>query len=183
MDIMNVKHCILIILLVSYYKVNAQKIYTTEEGHIMMMTLVDDKPVKAESHKLALYLDYDSKVVNGVLDLKTLSTDIPEINTILQEEEEPLMLRFTGTIPSEDFLSKQHDPILFNWLVSVTYKDKTYKSVFKTTLTHFDQGTTISCLISARGQVLVSDTGLDKLIQGLDKTLEVQFAQLVLRLE
>ena len=79
MDIMNVKHCILIILLVSYYKVNAQKIYTTEEGHIMMMTLVNDKPVKAESHKLALYLDYDSKVVNGVLDLKTLSTDIPEI--------------------------------------------------------------------------------------------------------
>ncbi|HAV54398.1 MAG TPA: hypothetical protein DCX41_05625, partial [Aequorivita sp.] len=41
MDIMNVKHCILIILLVSYYKVNAQKIYTTEEGHIMMMTLVN----------------------------------------------------------------------------------------------------------------------------------------------
>ena len=55
MDIMNVKHCILIILLVSYYKVNAQKIYTTEEGHIMMMTLVDDKTIKAESHKLALY--------------------------------------------------------------------------------------------------------------------------------
>ncbi|WP_417363529.1 hypothetical protein [Galbibacter sp.] len=131
---MNVKHCFLIILLVSYYKVNAQKVYTTEEGHIMMMTLVDEKPIKAESHKLALYLDYDSKVVNGVLDLKTLSTDIPEINSVLQEEEEPLMLRFTGTIPSEDFLTKRHDPITFNWLVTVTYKDKTYKSVFKTTL-------------------------------------------------
>ena len=180
---MNIKHIALIIYFISFYQSNAQKIYRTDEGHILMMTSVRNNPVKAESHKLALYLDYDSKVVNGVLDLKTLSTDIPEINTILQEEEEPLMLRFTGTIPSEDFLSKQHDPILFNWLVSVTYKDKTYKSVFKTTLTHFDQGTTISCLISARGQVLVSDTGLDKLIQGLDKTLEVQFAQLVLKLE
>lgn len=69
----------------------------------MMMTLVDDKPIKAESHKLALYLDYDSKVVNGVLDLKTLSTYSPKINALLEQREDPLILRFTGTIPSQDF--------------------------------------------------------------------------------
>ncbi len=183
MDIMNVKHCILIILLVSYYKVNAQKIYTTEEGHIMMMTLVDDKAVKAESHKLALYLDYDSKVVNGVLDLKTLSTDIPEINAILQQRKAPLMLRFTGTIPSQDFLSKRHDPINFNWLIDVTYQGKSFKSQFKATITHIEQGVSMSCLISATGQLLVSNTGLDSLMEGIDDTIEVQFAQLVLRLE
>jgi len=180
---MNVKYFILIILLVSYSKINAQKVYTTEEGHIMMMTLVDDKPVKAESHKLTLYLDYNSKVVNGVLDLKTLSTDIYEVNTILQEQEDPLMLRFTGTIPSQDFLSKRHDPINFNWVVDVTYQGKSFKSQFKATITHIEQGVSMSCLISARGQVLVSDTGLDSLIQGLDKTIQVQFAQLVLKLE
>ena len=180
---MNVKHCILIILLVSYYKVNAQKIYTTEEGHIMMMTLVDDKAVKAESHKLALYLDYDSKIVNGVLDLKTITTDISKINTMLQEQENPLILRFTGTIPSHDFLSKRHDPINFNWLVTVIYQEKSYKSQFNATITHIEHGVAMSCLISARGQVLVSDTGLDSLIEGLDKTIEIQFAQLVLKLE
>jgi hypothetical protein len=38
-------------------------------------------------------------------------------------------------------------------------------------------------LISARGQVLVPNTGLDSLIEGIDETIEVQFAQLVLRLE
>ena len=180
---MNVKHCILIILLVSYYKVNAQKIYTTEEGHIMMMTLVDDKAVKAESHKLALYLDYDSKVVNGVLDLKTLSTDSPKINTILQQRENPLILRFTGTIPSQDFLSKRHDPINFNWLIDVTYQGKSFKSQFKATITHIEQGVSMSCLISARGQVLVADTGLDSIIKGIDDAIEVQFAQMVLKMD
>ncbi|MBU2526378.1 MAG: hypothetical protein KKC03_07235 [Bacteroidetes bacterium] len=180
---MNVKHCILIIVLVCYYRANAQKIYTTEEGHIMMMTLVDDKPVKAESHKLALYLDYDSKVVNGVLDLKTLLTDIPEINTILRQREDPLMLRFTGTIPSQDFLSKRNDPINFNWLIDVTYQGKSFKSQFKTTITHIEQGVSMSCLISANGQFLVSNIGLDSLIEGIDDTIEVQFAQMVLRLE
>lgn len=160
-----------------------QKVYKTEEGHIMMMAMVDSVPIQAESHKLALYLDYDTKVVNGILDLKSLSTDSPEINAILQTKEGPLKLRFTGIIPSDDFLSKQHEPINFNWVVTVTYKDNVYKSVFKATLTHFDQGTTISCLISARGQVLTSDTGLNDLLPRLDKTLEVQFAQLVLKLE
>ena len=161
---MNIKHCFLIILLVSYYKVNAQKVYTTEEGHIMMMTLVDDKPIKAESHKLALYLDYDSKA-------------------LLEQREDPLILRFTGTIPSQDFLSKRHDPINFNWLIDVTYQGKSFKSQFKATITHIEQGVSMSCLISATGQLLVSNTGLDFLIEGIDDTIEVQFAQLVLRLE
>jgi hypothetical protein len=183
MGIMNIKHCFLIILLVSYYKVNAQKVYTTEEGHIMMMTLVDDKPIKAESHKLALYLDYDSKVVNGVLDLKSLSTNSSKINAILQEQEDPLMLRFTGTIPSQDFLSKRHDPIKFNWLIVIVYQGKSFKSQFKATITHIEQGLSMSCLISASGQLLVSNTGLDSLIEGIDDTIEVQFAQLVLKLD
>tara|TARA_B100000427_G_scaffold304519_1_gene289838 strand:+ start:596 stop:1147 length:552 start_codon:yes stop_codon:yes gene_type:complete len=183
MRIMNIKHCFLIILLVSYYKVNAQKVYTTEEGHIMMMTLVDDKPFKAESHKLALYLDYDSKVVNGVLDLKTLSIDSPKINALLEQREDPLILRFTGTIPSQDFLSKRHDPIKFNWLIDVTYQGRSFKSQFKATITHIEQGVSMSCLISAAGQLLVPNTGLDSLIEGIDDTIEVQFAQLVLRLE
>ncbi|HAI39557.1 MAG TPA: hypothetical protein DCM40_16335, partial [Maribacter sp.] len=79
----------------------------------------DSVTFKAESHKLALYLDYDSKVVSGVLDLKTLSTNNPEIKAMLAGEEDPLMLRFTGTVPSVDFLSKRHDPIDFNWLIDV----------------------------------------------------------------
>lgn len=171
------------VLLMAFCEVTAQKIYKTDDGHIEMMTLVDGKPIKAESHNLDLYLDYDSKMVNGVLDLKTLSTDVPEINTIIQEREEPSILRFTGTVPSVDFLSKRHDPINFNWLVDITYQGKTYKSQFKATITHIEQGQSMSCLVSATGQVLVSKTGLDSLIQGLDKTIEVQFAQLVLKLE
>ncbi|SFZ94769.1 hypothetical protein SAMN05428642_10559 [Flaviramulus basaltis] len=180
---MKTKLFTLIIVLITFCEVTAQKTFKTEEGHIKMMTLVNNKPIKAESHKLALYLDYDSKIVNGVLDLKTLSTDVSKINTILQEQEDPLMLRFTGTIPSHDFLSKRHDPINFDWLVTVTYQGKFYKSQFKATITHIEHGAAMSCLISARGQVLVSDTGLDSLIEGIDKTIEVQFAQLVLKLE
>ena len=171
------------IVLITFCEVTAQKIYKTDEGHLLMMTSVNDKSVKAESHKLALYLDYDSKIVNGVLDLKTITTDISKINTMLQEQENPLILRFTGTIPSHDFLSKRHDPINFNWLVTVIYQEKSYKSQFNATITHIEHGVAMSCLISARGQVLVSDTGLDSLIEGLDKTIEIQFAQLVLKLE
>jgi hypothetical protein len=180
---MKTKLLTLLVLIITFCEVTAQKIYKTEGGHIEMMTLVNNKPVSAESHKLSLSLDYDSKVVNGDLDLKTLSTEVTEINSILQEQEDPLTLRFMGSIPSVDFLLKRHDPINFNWLVTVTYQGKSYKSQFNATITHIEQGLAMSCLISARGQVRVSDTGLDSLIEGLDKTIEVQFAQLVLKLE
>jgi len=180
---MKTKLLTITVLIITFCEVTAQKIYTTKNGHIEMMTLVDNKPIKGESHKLALYLDYDSKVINGVLDLKTVSTNVSEINTILKEQEDNLILRFTGSVPSVDFLSNRHDPINFNWLVTVTYQGETYKSQFKATITHIEQGLNMSCLISATGQVLVSDTGLDTLIQGLDNTIEVQFAQLVLKLE
>ena len=177
------KYYLLIILFFGFLKANAQKIYRTEEGHVEMMARVDSVTFKAESHKLALYLDYDSKVVSGVLDLKTLSTNNPEISAMLERQEDPLMLRFTGTVPSADFLSKRHDPIDFNWLIDVTYQGKSFKSQFKATITHIEQGVSMSCLISATGQLLVSNTGLDSLIEGIDDTIEVQFAQLVLRLE
>ena len=180
---MKTKLFILTIFLITFCNVTAQKIYKTEGGHIKMMTLVNNKSISAESHKLSLYLDYNSKVIKGVLDLKTLSTDIPEINTILQKQENPLILRFTGNITSQDFLSQRHDPINFNWLVTITYQGRSYKSQFKTTITHIEQGLEMSCFISARGQVRISDTGLDYLIKGLDKTIEVQFAQLVLKLK
>ena len=180
---MKTKLLMFAVLLITFFEVSAQKIYRTNDGHIEMMTLVDGKTIKAESHSLALYLDYNSKVVNGVLDLKTLVTDHPELYAIIQEGEAPAILRFTGTIPSVDFLSKRHDPINFNWLVDVLYQGETYKSQFRATITHIEQGINMSCLISATGQVLVSDTGLDSLMQGLDKTINVQFAQLVLKLE
>ena len=66
----------------------------------------------------------------------------------------------TKAIKVWSFLSKRHDPINFNCLVTVTYEGKPYKSQFKATITHMEQGLAISCLISARGQFLVSETGL-----------------------
>tara|TARA_R110002073_G_scaffold295704_1_gene461632 strand:- start:12371 stop:12946 length:576 start_codon:yes stop_codon:yes gene_type:complete len=173
----------LCVQIISFYTVSAQNIYKTEDGHLEMMTMVGDKLLKAETHKLSLYLDYSNKVVNGILDLKTLSTNNPEINTILTQEEDPLILRFSGDVPSTDFLSKVHDPINFNWLVSITYKDNTYKALFKATITHVYLSSSMSCVISASGQVLVKDTGLESVIPGLGKTIDVQFAQTVLKLK
>tara|TARA_R110000868_G_scaffold67368_2_gene200106 strand:- start:2001 stop:2543 length:543 start_codon:yes stop_codon:yes gene_type:complete len=180
---MKTKHAILVILLISFFNLNAQKIFKTEDGHIMMMALIDSLPIKADSHKLDLYLDYETKIINGKLDLKTLSTDNPEINSILKQVESPLLLHLTGIIPSVDFLAHRHDPITFNWVVTITHKTQTFKSNFKATITHIDQSALMSCLISARGEIITSNAGLDDVIQGLGKTIEVEFAQLVLKPE
>ncbi len=177
------KFFVLLILLFGMPKANAQNVYRTKEGHIEMMALVTGKTYKAESHKLALNLDYGSKVVNGVLDLKTLVTNNPIIKATLERQEEPLLIEFTGSLPSEDFLSRRHDPISFNWPIRVNYRDRSFKSNLKGTITHIDQSMAMSCLISARGEIDAAGTGLDVLLKGIEGGLQIEFAQMVLKLD
>ena len=59
-NIMKTKLLMFAVLLITYFEVSAQKIYRTDDGHIEMMTLADSKSIKAESHNLVLYLDYDA---------------------------------------------------------------------------------------------------------------------------
>ena len=51
------------------------------------------------------------------------------------------------------------------------------------TITHIEQGLNMSCIFSATGNLLVSETGLESIIKGLDKYIKIQFAQMVLKLE
>ena len=179
---MKTKYILLIVLVINTISLNAQRIYTTDEGHILIMSQVDNENVKVESHKLSFALDYVTKEVTGVLDLGTLSTNFKDIKKAINETNESLKIHFKGTIPVTDFMIPNHEPITFNWLLTITYQNKSYKALFKTTIQHVDEGISISCFLSARGEMEISDTGLQKIIPGLDHTLQIQFSQLLLRI-
>lgn len=177
---MKINYIFLIVFLISGIKLNAQNTYLTVDGHIMIIAKVNNKTIKAESHKLSLFLDYNSNTLKGSLDLKTLDIKISSINEIIEETEDPLIIKFSGPIPSKDFLLHRHDPIQFNWPVTLTFNNKTIKTGFKTTITHIDEGATFTCLVSAFGELQSSETDLKNLIPGLDKTLQIQLVQLIL---
>jgi len=173
----------LVLFTVNYFGLNAQKIYTTSEGHLMLASSINNKMVKAESHHLSLYLNYTTKIVKGVIDLKTLFTQNDIINSVIKDSDQPLELQFTGTIPIIDFMKKDHEPFSFNWIITITYQNKSYKAQLKSLIQHVNDGPAISCLLSARGEVDISNTGLQNIIPDIDNILEIQFSQLLLRTE
>ncbi len=180
---MKIKYILLIIFIVNNIGLNAQKIYTTSEGHIMLASSINDKMVKAESHHLTLYLDYTTKEVKGVLDLKTLFTENDILNSAIKDSNQPLKLHFTGTIPIIDFMKKDHEPFSFNWIITITYQNKSFKAQLKSLIQHIEEGRAISCLLSARGEVDISNTGLQNILPDIDNILQIQFSQLLLRIE
>ena len=180
---MKIKYILLIGLICNVINTSAQKIYTTKEGHILIMSQVDNQNVKAESHNLSLSLNYTTKEVKGTLDFKTLITKFKSINEVIDNNDEPLKVHFTGTIPVFNFMEKDHEPFNFNWPITITYQNKSFKAQLKAIIHHIDEGRAISCLLSAKGEIDISNTELENIIPGLDQTLQIQFSQLLLRIE
>lgn len=176
---MKTKYSILFVLFLSVYSINAQKIFATNEGHIVMMSLVNGENVRADSHNLILTLDYTTKEVKGRLDLRTLLS--PNIN--FKETNNPMEVSFSGVIPVVDFMIPDHEPINFKWMLTITYQGKSYKTLFNATVSHAFNGLGVACLLTADGTMDISMTDIDKTIVGIDNNIQLQFSQLLIRVE
>jgi len=160
--------------------INAQNIYTTKKGHMIIMSELDSKNVKAESHKMSLFLDYRNKVITGSIDIKSFLSDNDEINSKIKNSNEPIILKFTGSIPDTDFMQSEHPPINFKWLVNIVFQGTNINLTLNATIQHMTQEATYSCMFSATGEILASEIGLSKIFPELDEHLQIQFAQLLL---
>jgi len=160
--------------------INAQSIYTTKKGHMIILSELDNKNVKAESHKMSLFLDYRNKVISGSIDIKSLLSDNDEINSKIKNINEPIIIKFTGSIPDTDFMQAEHPPINFKWFVNVVFQDTNINLTLNATIQHMTQEAIYSCMFSATGEILVSEMGLSNVFPELDEHLQIQFAQLLL---
>tara|TARA_R110001583_G_scaffold31233_3_gene107061 strand:- start:9627 stop:10118 length:492 start_codon:yes stop_codon:yes gene_type:complete len=158
-----------------------QTIYTTKKGHLKAVTKLNNTPVNAESHKLYVYLDYKTKQIKGTLDLRSLISNNADINNILNTDK-PIIVNFSGTIPNNDFMSQPHEALTFNWLINVSIQNKNFDMLFNATIQHIEEGSTFSCRLSAFSTISVAETGLNELLPDIDKTIEIQFVQLILKL-
>lgn len=178
---MTTKYLFFIFFSMLVFQMQSQTNYMTKSGHLKMVSRIDNQLVAIETHELSIFLDYTTKQMSGTMDLRTLITENPELNSYLSKAEQPLLVQFSGVIPADDFMSQPHQAMIFNWLVNVTFENKTFEVVFKTTLEHIEEGSFFSCRLSTFGEIQASKLGLEDLIPGLDETIELQFIQVVLR--
>ncbi|WP_245553379.1 hypothetical protein [Echinicola vietnamensis] len=90
---MKIKLFILLLIVFNASIIKGQTLYRTTEGHIVMVAEEDEEQVIVESHQLLIQLDYDTKEISGLLNLKSLDVG----NGFLSEQ-----------------ISQPHSPITFN---------------------------------------------------------------------
>jgi len=179
---MTTKYIFFIFFSMLVFQMQSQTTYMTKNGHLKMVSRIDNQPVAVEAHELSIFLDYTTKQMSGTMDLRTLITEIPELNNYLKNAEQPLLVQFSGVIPADDFISQPHQALIFNWLVNVTFQNKSFEVVFKSTLEHIEEGSFFSCRLSTFGEIQAAKLGLEDLISGLNETIEIQFVQVVLKI-
>ncbi|WP_457617668.1 hypothetical protein [Lutibacter sp.] len=179
---MTIKYLFFISFSLLFIQMQSQTTYMTKKGHLKMATRINNKTVIVESHKLSVFLDYTTKQMRGTLDLKSIVSEIPEIKKYLEEAEQPLIVNFWGTIPSDDFMSQPHQPLNFDWEITVDFQGEKFKIVLKTTLQHIEEGSLFSCRLNAFGNMETNKMGLEKIIPDINKTIEIQFVQFILRI-
>ena len=179
---MTTRYVYLLFFSMLVFQMHSQTNYMTKNGHLKMVVKIDNQSVAIENHELSIFLDYATKEMSGTMDLRALISVIPELNNYLNKAEQPLLVEFSGIIPADDFMSHAHEPLIFNWLVNVTFQNKSFELVFKTTLEHIEEGSFFSCRLSTFGEMQTSTLGLEDLIPGLGEVLELQFIQVVLRI-
>ncbi len=179
---MGLKIFISVIAFLSAMVVQAQTIYRTTEGHIILIGEQKDQKIIAESHKLFILLDYKTMEVSGTLDLKTLVTGVEYLEKRLKDiEAERSQITFSGTIPIDNFIDQPHLPVSFNWPVKLMIDNKSYEISLKGTLTHFNGGKAIACMLGASGDLSSDMIGLKKMYPELSDVVKVQFTQTILR--
>lgn len=161
--------------------IQSQNNYMTKKGHLKIVTKIDDKNVTIESHELKLFLNYETKQMHGIIDLKKLIQEIPELNNSLENIDGPLELQFTGIIPNTDFMSKPHEALTFNWLVHLSYLDRNLELTLESSLEHAKGGYLTSCRLSTFGEISTEKLGLKKLIPGIDDKIGIRIIQTILK--
>ncbi len=132
----------------------------------------------AESHRLNLFLNYETKEFKGNLDLSTLDTGIDSLNTILAATK-PAQVLFTGVIPNDDFIIWEHLELELDIPLTVQFFGNSLNPSLKIKLNHYKDTSYYACLLS--GEMYLDISGFDNRPKGLGDTIEVKFSQVLMR--
>lgn len=170
---------ILVLFFVSVYYSQAQAIYRTVDGNIIITGEYKGKRVVAQNSNLKFLLNYTTKVFVGKVDLKTLRTGVAFLDSLIQNKKESVWVDFTGTIPDDDFITWEHPVLKLNVPITVNANNIQKQLILVATIEHSKKPITYVCRLY--GFVGLNTSQFNFGVAGLKDDINVQFDQLVLK--
>lgn len=169
---------ILVFTFCSFPGVFAQNVYQSLEGHVVISGEYRGETVLAESHRLNLFLNYETKEFKGKLDLSTLDTGLDSLNAILAATK-PAQVLFTGVIPNDDFITWEHLELDLDIPLTVQFLGNNLNPSLNIKLNHYKESSYYACLLS--GEMYLDISGFENRLKGLGDTIEVKLSQVLMR--
>lgn len=165
-------------ILFSCAKCFSQDLYRTFNGYVIISGEYNDSAFLAESHKLEFYYDGRSKNISGNINLKSLISGIPYLDSLIAVKSGNI-ITISGNFPV-DFLTWDHKEYNLNVPVEIKFNDTTIKTVSKMKFTHTDKLTSYTCILETAFKLDLADFKVNVPVQ-LNSKVNVQFLQLILR--
>lgn len=170
---------ILILFFVSGYYSQAQTIYRTVEGNIVITGEYKGLRVVAQSSGLNFFLNYTTKEFVGKIDLKMLKTGVAFLDSLILTKKDSLWVNFSGTIPDDDFIAWDHPLLKLNVPITVNANNIQRQLVLIATIEHSKTSGTYACRLYGFAGLNISQFNFG--IAGLNDSINVQFDQVVLK--
>jgi hypothetical protein len=161
-----------------YYS-QAQTMYNTVEGHIVVIGEYKGERIVAQSNELTFYLNYTTKVFIGRIDLKTLKTGVSFLDSLILANNDTVWLSFSGTIPDDDFIIWKHPVLKLNVPVIAKINGIQRQLVLVATIEHIEKSGSFVCSLTGFIDLSISLLNFD--VEGLKDTVKAQFFQLLLK--
>jgi len=170
---------ILVLFFVSGYYCQAQTIYRTVDGKIVITGEYKGERVVAQSSNLKFFLNYTTKVFVGKVDLKTFRTGVAFLDSLIQTKKDSVCVDFTGTIPDDDFITWEHPVLKLNVPITVRANNIQKQFMLVATIEHSKRPITYVCRLF--GFVGLNTSQFNFGLSGLKEDISVQFDQLILK--
>tara|TARA_B100000809_G_C15139882_1_gene532633 strand:- start:6648 stop:7208 length:561 start_codon:yes stop_codon:yes gene_type:complete len=167
--ILLLKHIFIILTFFSLNFSYAQDVYRTQNGNILITTILSDSIFKLSSKEVIILLNNNQATFNMTIYKSTFVTD----NKIVNDEIALLKLDeivFSGELDIDNIDNQDHTPLDFIVTGIISTNNKTL--IGKGRLEHISSEGNISCLLSLKFNLSIDDLGLN--LEGLDLSDEVQ---------
>lgn len=165
-------------LLINISKLYAQPIYATNQGHVLISGMNQDKNILAESHLLKFLINYKTKEFEGKLDVRNIQTGEDSLDNIIAKLPE-LTVQFNGIIPDDNFITWNHPKIKIKVPVKVKLNKVEKELVMNATLEHFKSSTNYVCSLTGSLEMDISQFNIQA--TSIANMVNIQFLQLLLR--
>jgi hypothetical protein len=170
--------CLLIFIsILSFFEGNAQDVYRTQNGNMIITAVSADTILKIKTKELLVLLNYEGAKFEMKMDKSTFYTGNDSLDKKLKLMKYDI-IEFNGKLDIERINTKGHPPLDFQVQGVISTNNNTITGTGR--LEHISSKGTFSCLLTLKFNIKPEELGLNIKGLNLKEEVQIEIVQIVL---